>query len=273
MVVSRSRPRLAMCAVRVMDDLATAERSRWEVWHELHHGRFTVEEFIRIAREEMNYIRRDLGNGNHYRSGQMGCSDGKMVWGRVPDHVAIDDRSEPAGIRHRNFCCRSQWNPCGLESDPLGECSTPEFCKSSNFQNTLRTSTAISKFAETSGSRGRWRAGAVGDTEAGKKIVLGFSFKEVVQAAEFHGNIGDPKRVLDVRAASEQARVLADGAEIRNELKELGAAYLKKFGVKFLISAKRKSAADIKDALKRRMNQSGGRGRGLNNALKQRCGR
>jgi len=25
--------------VRVMDDLATAERSRWEVWHELRHGR------------------------------------------------------------------------------------------------------------------------------------------------------------------------------------------------------------------------------------------
>ena len=35
--------------VRVMDDLATAERSRWEVWLEIHHGRFSVEEFLQIA--------------------------------------------------------------------------------------------------------------------------------------------------------------------------------------------------------------------------------
>lgn len=34
--------------VRVMDDLATAERSRWEVWHEIRH-RFQLEEFLRIA--------------------------------------------------------------------------------------------------------------------------------------------------------------------------------------------------------------------------------
>ena len=25
--------------IRVMDDLATAERSRWEVWHEIYHNR------------------------------------------------------------------------------------------------------------------------------------------------------------------------------------------------------------------------------------------
>jgi malate synthase len=42
---------------RVMDDLATAERSRWEVWHEIYHGRFPAEEFIRIAHEEMHLER------------------------------------------------------------------------------------------------------------------------------------------------------------------------------------------------------------------------
>jgi hypothetical protein len=35
-------------AVRIMDDLATTERSRWELWHEVHHGRVPVALFDRI---------------------------------------------------------------------------------------------------------------------------------------------------------------------------------------------------------------------------------
>ena len=49
-------------AVRVMDDLATAERSRWEVWHELYHGRFSLEDFVRIVHEELLFIRKDHSN-------------------------------------------------------------------------------------------------------------------------------------------------------------------------------------------------------------------
>lgn len=44
--------------VRVMDDLATAERSRWEVWHEVHHGRFGRRRLVEIAFEELNFIKR-----------------------------------------------------------------------------------------------------------------------------------------------------------------------------------------------------------------------
>ncbi|WP_136807682.1 aldolase/citrate lyase family protein [Desulfosediminicola flagellatus] len=43
--------------VRVMDDLATAERSRWEVWHELYHQRFSRKRLVEIAHEELNFIR------------------------------------------------------------------------------------------------------------------------------------------------------------------------------------------------------------------------
>ena len=43
--------------VRIMDDLATTERSRWELWAEVFHGRVTVEEFERILREEVQFIR------------------------------------------------------------------------------------------------------------------------------------------------------------------------------------------------------------------------
>ena len=43
--------------VRIMDDLATTERSRWELWAEVHHGRVSVEDFDAILAEEMAFIR------------------------------------------------------------------------------------------------------------------------------------------------------------------------------------------------------------------------
>ncbi|MCC6620573.1 MAG: hypothetical protein IT385_04925 [Deltaproteobacteria bacterium] len=44
--------------VRVMDDLATTERSRWELWAEVHHGRVPVATFERILAEEVDFLRR-----------------------------------------------------------------------------------------------------------------------------------------------------------------------------------------------------------------------
>jgi len=43
--------------VRIMDDLATTERSRWELWAEVAHGRVSVEDFDRILSEEVAFIR------------------------------------------------------------------------------------------------------------------------------------------------------------------------------------------------------------------------
>ena len=43
--------------VRIMDDLATTERSRWELWAEVHHGRVSVELFEQILQEELAFIR------------------------------------------------------------------------------------------------------------------------------------------------------------------------------------------------------------------------
>ena len=43
--------------VRVMDDLATTERSRWEVWAEVHHGRVSRGLFEQILAEEVAFIR------------------------------------------------------------------------------------------------------------------------------------------------------------------------------------------------------------------------
>ena len=43
--------------VRIMDDLATTERSRWELWAEVNHGRVSVEMFDAILEEEIQFIR------------------------------------------------------------------------------------------------------------------------------------------------------------------------------------------------------------------------
>lgn len=43
--------------VRIMDDLATTERSRWELWAEVAHGRVSRERFEAILAEEVAFIR------------------------------------------------------------------------------------------------------------------------------------------------------------------------------------------------------------------------
>ena len=43
--------------VRVMDDLATTERSRWELWAEVAHGRVSLEQFETILQEEITFLK------------------------------------------------------------------------------------------------------------------------------------------------------------------------------------------------------------------------
>lgn len=50
--------------VRVMDDLATTERSRWELWAEVAHGRVSAETFEAILAEEVAFIRAGADTGN-----------------------------------------------------------------------------------------------------------------------------------------------------------------------------------------------------------------
>ncbi len=47
----------AAIGVRIMDDLATTERSRWELWAEVAHGRVSVETFRQILQDELAFIR------------------------------------------------------------------------------------------------------------------------------------------------------------------------------------------------------------------------
>jgi malate synthase len=51
--------------VRIMDDLATTERSRWEVWAEVHHGRVSLETFDAILAQELAFIRAGQDTDGH----------------------------------------------------------------------------------------------------------------------------------------------------------------------------------------------------------------
>lgn len=50
--------------VRIMDDLATTERSRWELWAEVAHGRVSDELFEQILAEEVDFIRSGVDEPN-----------------------------------------------------------------------------------------------------------------------------------------------------------------------------------------------------------------
>lgn len=54
-------------AVRIMDDLATTERSRWELWAEVQHGRVPRAMFERILAEEVAFIRGGDASGDGTR--------------------------------------------------------------------------------------------------------------------------------------------------------------------------------------------------------------
>lgn len=51
--------------VRIMDDLATTERSRWELWAEVHHRRVSLELFEQILDEEYRFIEAGVDTDTH----------------------------------------------------------------------------------------------------------------------------------------------------------------------------------------------------------------
>lgn len=51
--------------VRIMDDLATTERSRWELWAEVQHGRVAPEAFESLLAEETAFLRADTDTPGH----------------------------------------------------------------------------------------------------------------------------------------------------------------------------------------------------------------
>lgn len=73
--------------VRVMDDLATAERSRWEVWHEIYHGRFDSLKLAEIALQELDFIKNPSQESE--RQVQIDWNERTAKWYPVSVHLML----------------------------------------------------------------------------------------------------------------------------------------------------------------------------------------
>jgi len=91
------------------------------------------------------------------------------------------------------------------------------------------------------------------DFQLVKRLIEKFSLSDVIQAAAFHGDIGESKQTLDKTAAKEQSLVAQEDSQIKMQLKQFGEQYLKKFGIKFLISAQGKAGKEILNKLEARL--------------------
>ena len=236
---------------RVMDDLATAERSRWEVWHEIEHGRFRVEDFIRIAHEEMNFIRRDLSNET--KIVQVKYSDANAKWYDVAFQLMVKLMTDKKPVEFATELLI----PFTIDSirtaakpwDKLLEVDSKKYEIESyvlNY-NYYFEMCGADKFAKENSSNITGEAKLVDDS------IMSFSKSDVLSAASFHGDIGQAAKSLDSMAKSEQEKVSSGDERSKNELVRLGEEYLSKFGMKFLVSAKGKSCDELLDILKSRI--------------------
>lgn len=241
-------------SVRVMDDLATAERSRWEVWHELYHGRFPKDEFIKIVHEEIHFIRKDLSRPD--KIVQVKWTQESARWYPVAVKLMLQLMTDRKPVEFATELLL----PFTIESIRISE--NPWTTVNDIMPGKYQLSPEIERlhyYFEICGSLPFSRSmaqGCVMNIKFAKNLILSFTKKEIIEAAYFHGNIGEAKKSLDSQAADEQQKVLSVGEEQRQELLSLGDKYLKKFGFKFLISAKDKTADEILSALKSRLERS-----------------
>lgn len=237
--------------VRVMDDLATAERSRWEVWHEIYHGRFELTDFLRIAHEELNFIRRDL-------------SDAKKIV-----HVKWDERTAKWYPVAFNLMLKlmTERTPVEFATELLLPFTLDEFRRAENPWDHIVAVDPDKYGPDPFVARFNYwfeRCGVMTfaarmaqhhaqDNGLALKLIDAFTDEEILAAASFHGDIGGGQKTLDHLARGEQALVLQGDPAIQQELAQLGEVYKSKFGRKFLVSAQGKSGPELLSVLKERL--------------------
>ena len=229
--------------VRIMDDLATAERSRWEVWHEIRHGRFQVEDFLKIAHEEMRFIRKDLSDAK--KIVQVKWDDRTSKWYPVAFNIMIQLMTAESPVEFATELLmpftveqiRKAEDPWALALglDP-GKFHVTSYVRRWNY------------YFERCGT-GRFAAELAKDTVLDlhkvETLIRGFTVDEMIEAASFHGDIGESPKTLDHQAKYEQKLVTDIESVAKSELRELAGQYLAKFGFKFLVSAKGKAAEEL----------------------------
>ncbi len=237
--------------VRVMDDLATCERSRWEVWHEIHHGRFKVEEFMRIAHEELHFIRKDRSNDK--KIVQVKWNERTERWYPIAMRLMLKLMTATKPVEFATellmaFTVESVRNA----TDSWAEVMKLDSVKYSLDPYLERLNEYFSicgslKFAVPMAK------GVSLDLVKAEQIIKHFDLQDILDSASFHGDIGESKKTLDAVASKEQALVLKESESSKENLKNLGAQYLKQFGFKYLISAQGKTASEILANLEARL--------------------
>ncbi|MCX6117849.1 MAG: serine hydrolase [Proteobacteria bacterium] len=240
--------------VRVMDDLATAERSRWEVWHEIRHQRFSLAEFIKIAHEEMRFIRKDLSNAT--KIVQIKWNEQTEKWYPVAFKLMLKLMTDPHPPEFATELLmpftvseiRDAKNPW----DQATKIAADHFKLDSKVDR-------LNHYFETCGSLFFSQSMAdrrFQDIGLAKKLIFDFTLDQVNEAASFHGDIGETKSTLDHTARQEQSLAQSGRNDVLHQLQKLGKEYKEKFGFKFLISAAGKSADDLLQALQNRLNNT-----------------
>ena len=240
--------------VRVMDDLATTERSRWEVWAELYHRRFDLHEFLKIAHEELTFIRKDLSSGKKLVQVHWDWRTAKWYPVAFQTMLKLMTDSNPVEFASE-LLLPFTINSIRESHAPLQHLQAidPEHLR---LQDEVAT---FNKLFEACGSRGFVEAMQAAGTISAETVaasIRSFTLDQINEAAFFHGDIGEAAKTLDHLAQDEQAKVLDSEEQVQQQLRELGDDYKKQFGMKFLISAKGKTAPEILKALKQRLNNS-----------------
>ena len=238
-------------AVRVMDDLATAERSRWEVWHEVHHQRFSLDALVKIAHEEMLFIRKD--RSDEKKIVQVKWNTQTEKWYPIAMKIMLQLMTAKKPVEFATelllpFTVESVRNA----EDPwkvVTEMDAEKYAIDADLER-------LEEYFSVCGSLNFAKAMAkdlVLDVKKAELLIHGFELSEIIEAASFHGDIGESSKTLDAVASKEQAGVLKESEENKRHLRALGAQYLKKFGFKYLVSAQGKSAAEIENDLSKRL--------------------
>lgn len=237
--------------IRVMDDLATAERSRWEVWHEVHHGRFAYADLVRIAHEELHFIRKGPADGR--RAVQVKWEDRTRKWYPVAMNVMLQLMASEEPVEFATeLLLPFTLDAIRAHDDPWEAAQRVDPAK----HRIPATVARLHAFFSACGSRRfaeRMARDGVTDMRAAEALVRGFDVEEVNEAAHFHGDIGESPASLDASAAREQALVSGGAADVAAELRGLGRAYRERFGFKFLVAAKGRTGEDLLSELRARI--------------------
>jgi malate synthase len=242
------------CNVRVMDDLATAERSRWEVWHEVYHGRFSGQDLVKIAFEELDFIRRNKREKD--KVVQVSWDKRTEKWYPIALRVMLQlmTAKKPAEfatellLDFTNEKVRNNQNPWKF----IQEICPHKFRLEPFLERFVLffELCGCKRFAEEMAKR------PIYDPKEVSRIIQTFDLDEIREAAFFHGDIGQSTQSLDAMAREEQSKVDGDRELFGEELRTLGKKYTEKFGFKFLVSAKGRSGEELLAHLKERLNQS-----------------